>query len=116
MKRLAKLLFTISLTSAALALTAHVIQAPDPELEALDKAALPDLQTARDQVAYAMGYEYGQRFRSENNVSQLPLEAFIRGLKQATTDQVAQIDQTTLKKAVYVLQQSHPENHNAPHP
>jgi hypothetical protein len=101
---------------SSLALTAHVIQAPDPELKKLAQADLPDLQTARDQVAYAMGYEYGQRFRAENNVSQLPLEAFIRGLKQATTNEAALFDQSTLKKALYVLQQSHPDTHSAPHP
>lgn len=116
MNKLSKLLFAIPLTCAALALTAHVIQAPDSELETLGKADLPDLQTARDQVAYAMGYEYGQRFRTVNNVQQLPLDAFIRGLKQATTNQAALIDQTTLKKAVYVLQQSYPDTHSAPHP
>lgn len=115
-KRLSKLLFATLITCAAVALTAHVIQAPDPELETLNKADLPDLQSARDQVAYAMGYEYGQRFRTENNIQQLPLEAFIRGLKQATTDQAAHIDQATLKKAVYVLQLSHLDNHSTPHP
>lgn len=116
MNNLSKLLFAIPLTCAALALTAHVIQAPDPELEAFSKADLPDLQTARDQVAYAMGYEYGQRFRTEYNLQQLPLDAFIRGLKQATTNEAAHIDQSTLKKAVYVLQQSLPDHRNTPHP
>jgi hypothetical protein len=93
------------LLGSMLALKGHVVKERDPQWDALANEELPDLATARQQVAFAMGYDYGQRFRTQNNAAKLPLEAFIKGLRSAANNEHSTVDEQSLRKALYALEQ-----------
>lgn len=94
-------------------LLGHVVfkPAPDPDFGG---EPLPDLATARQTYAYALGFDYGQRFRSVNNLHQLPLKAFIEGLQQAASDGPSAVDPKALEMARLVLQ-NEPHTPHASH-
>jgi hypothetical protein len=123
MQNLSKLLMLLILSLGSSWLIGHVIMPKSPLENQVPVDSLPDPVKARQQYAFALGYDYGQRFRTQNNHANLPVEAFIEGLRTAANGHASSVDPNDLRLALLAIQTDlqstqpadpHPESHLHP--